>query len=161
MLTLSIQVLPRSTIILQPSAPVRTDFRIPYFNECRCQYPRGLRPLACWDCGFESHRGHGCLLSVVSIVWCYSSRGVLPTAVRRCLWYRKLVNEEAMAHWGGGAVAPNKQTNKHIIMNIVNSWDSQSETELWTETAYVAHYCNILGCWLRMRSWMTETSGRV
>jgi hypothetical protein len=21
----------------------------------------GLRPLACWDCGFESHRMHGCL----------------------------------------------------------------------------------------------------
>jgi hypothetical protein len=20
----------------------------------------GLRPLACWDCGFESSRGHGC-----------------------------------------------------------------------------------------------------
>jgi len=27
----------------------------------------GLRPLACWDCGFESHRGHGCL-SVVSVL---------------------------------------------------------------------------------------------
>ena len=25
----------------------------------------GLRPLACWDCGFESRRGHGCL-SLVS-----------------------------------------------------------------------------------------------
>jgi len=21
----------------------------------------GLRPLACWDRGFESHQGHGCL----------------------------------------------------------------------------------------------------
>ena len=29
----------------------------------------GLRPLACWDCGFESHREHGCL-SVVSVVCC-------------------------------------------------------------------------------------------
>jgi hypothetical protein len=29
----------------------------------------GLRPLACWDCGFESLRGHGCL-SAVSIVYC-------------------------------------------------------------------------------------------
>ena len=27
----------------------------------------GLRPLACWDRGFESHLGHGCL-SVVSVV---------------------------------------------------------------------------------------------
>ena len=29
----------------------------------------GLRPLDCWDCGFESRRGHGCL-SVVSVVFC-------------------------------------------------------------------------------------------
>jgi hypothetical protein len=29
----------------------------------------GLRPLTCWDCGFESRRGHGCL-SVVSVVCC-------------------------------------------------------------------------------------------
>ena len=29
----------------------------------------GLRPFACWDCGFESHPGHGCL-SVVSVVCC-------------------------------------------------------------------------------------------
>jgi len=27
----------------------------------------GLRPLAYWDCGFESHRVHGCL-SLVNIV---------------------------------------------------------------------------------------------
>ena len=25
----------------------------------------GLRPLNCWDCGFEYRRGHGCLLFVV------------------------------------------------------------------------------------------------
>ena len=29
----------------------------------------GLRPLACWDCGFEFHRGHGCI-SLVSVVCC-------------------------------------------------------------------------------------------
>ena len=29
----------------------------------------GLRPLACWDCGFESLRRHGCL-SVLSVVRC-------------------------------------------------------------------------------------------
>ena len=28
-----------------------------------------LRPLACWDCGFESRRGHVCL-SVVIVVSC-------------------------------------------------------------------------------------------
>ena len=34
----------------------------------------GLRPLACWDCGFESRRGHGCL-SVVNVV-CSTGRGL-------------------------------------------------------------------------------------
>jgi hypothetical protein len=29
----------------------------------------GLRPLACWYCGFESRRLHECL-SLVSVVWC-------------------------------------------------------------------------------------------
>jgi len=29
----------------------------------------GLRQLACWDCGFEYRRGHGCL-SVVSVLCC-------------------------------------------------------------------------------------------
>jgi hypothetical protein len=45
-------------------------FLIRYSNghTCRSQWPRG-RPLACWDCGFESHRGNGCL-SVVSVVCC-------------------------------------------------------------------------------------------
>ena len=35
----------------------------------RSRWPRGLRPFASWDCGFESRRGYGCL-SVVSVVCC-------------------------------------------------------------------------------------------
>jgi hypothetical protein len=47
----------------------------------------GLRPLACWDCGFESRRAPACL-SLVNVVFCqvevlrradHSSRGVLPS----------------------------------------------------------------------------------
>ena len=30
----------------------------------------------------------------------HSSRWVLPTVVRRCVWSRNLVNEKALAHWG-------------------------------------------------------------
>jgi hypothetical protein len=33
------------------------------------QWPRGLRPFACWYCGFESRLGHGCL-SLVNVVCC-------------------------------------------------------------------------------------------
>ena len=35
----------------------------------RSQQVSGLRPLTCWDRGFESHRGHG-YLSVVSVMCC-------------------------------------------------------------------------------------------
>jgi hypothetical protein len=38
----------------------------------------------------------------------HSSRGVLPTVVRRCVWSRNLVNEKALAHCGGYR-AKNKQ----------------------------------------------------
>ena len=34
----------------------------------RAVYDVGLRPCACWVCGFESRRGHGHLF-LVSIVW--------------------------------------------------------------------------------------------
>jgi len=52
------------------------------------RWPRGLRPLACWECGFGSRRGHGCL-SLVTVVCCqrslrrtvHSSRGALLSVV--------------------------------------------------------------------------------
>ena len=78
--------------------------------KCRSQWPRGLRvglrPIARCDCGFESNRWHGCL-SVVSVVCCqrslrradHSSRGVIPTVARRCMWSRNLEHEEAKARY--------------------------------------------------------------
>ena len=48
----------------------------------------------------------------------HSSRGVLPTVVRRCVWSRNIKNVEALAPLGGGAVAP--KTNKKQT-NCVNS----------------------------------------
>jgi len=44
----------------------------------RSRWPRGLRPLACWDCGFESRRGGCGCLSLVRVVFCQvdvSARG--------------------------------------------------------------------------------------
>jgi len=64
-----------------------------------------MQIFTCWDCGFESHRRHGCL-SVVSGVcfqvqvsatsWSLVQRS-LPTVMRRCVLSSNLVNEEAMA----------------------------------------------------------------
>ena len=41
----------------------------------------GLQPLTDWDCGLESHRGHGCL-SVVSVVY-LSGRGLCDELIPR------------------------------------------------------------------------------
>jgi len=64
---------------------------------------------ACWDCGFESRRGHGCL-SVVSVVccqvkvsatsWSLVQRSPTDCGASLCVRSRNLVNEEALAHWG-------------------------------------------------------------
>jgi hypothetical protein len=68
------------------------------------QYVIGLRPLAFCIREFESHQGHVCL-SVLCVLcdvrqrsmWRadHSSRGVLPTVARRCVWSRNVV-------WRGG-----------------------------------------------------------
>jgi len=39
----------------------------------------------------------------------HSSKRVIPTVVRRCVWSRNLVKEEALDHWG---LLRQKQTNK-------------------------------------------------
>ena len=49
----------------------------------------------------------------------HSSRGVLPTVVRRCVWSRNLKNEEAMARVG---------PQRHSIwrrkkMNLKENWE--------------------------------------
>jgi hypothetical protein len=86
----------------------------------------GLRPLACWDFGFESHRGHGCL-SIVSVVCCQVEVSATDwSPVQRspidcgasCVWSRILEIEEAKARYRPvkiqpqWVVTPGKQTNK-------------------------------------------------
>ena len=46
----------------------------------RAIYGVGLWRLACWDCGFESRRGHGCM-SLVSVV--LSGRGLCVALITR------------------------------------------------------------------------------
>ena len=91
----------------------------------RSQWPRGLRPLACWDCGFESRRGHGCL-SVLSVACCqverslwradHSFREVLQPVMRLCVWSRNLKNEEAMAR-----VGPQRHKKKKVCLLHVSA----------------------------------------
>jgi hypothetical protein len=81
------------------------EIYVKFSGRSRSQWPSsgvGLRPLACWDCGFESHRSMDvCLLWVLCFIRyrslqraCHSSRGVLLTVVRHCVcdletWWRR------------------------------------------------------------------------
>ena len=89
----------------------------------------GLRPIACWDCGFEFRWGHGCLsLSSIVCVVRYrfprradpSYRGDLPTVVCHCVWSRNLKNEAALARVGLW-----RQTEK------IWRWRQQNSPLLW------------------------------
>jgi hypothetical protein len=51
-----------------------------YCSVCRSQWPRSLRPNACWDRGFESHRGHGCLSCKMLVL---SGRGLCDVPIPR------------------------------------------------------------------------------
>jgi hypothetical protein len=49
----------------------------------------------------------------------HSSRGVLPTVVRRCVWSRNLVTGDALAHWG-----LLRQKRERKIQKILGAWFS-------------------------------------
>jgi hypothetical protein len=82
----------------------------------RSQWPRGLRRrsaparlLRLWvqipPGGMDVVNFVCCQVEVCATSWSLVQR--IPTVVRRCVWYRNLVNEEALAH--GGAVAPKER----------------------------------------------------
>jgi len=69
-------------------------------------YGVGPWPLACWDCGFETHWEHRCL-SFVSVVCCQVAASALgwsfiqrsPTKCCVSEWLWTLDKEEALPHW--------------------------------------------------------------
>ena len=91
---------------------------------CRAQWPRGLRlrSAAARSLRLWVRIPSGAWMYVVSVVCCqrseidHSSRGILPTVARRCLWSRNLENEEAKARYGTVEIQPKgcnaKKTNK-------------------------------------------------
>jgi hypothetical protein len=88
-------------------------------NLSRSQWPLGLRsksaaarPVRLWV-----RIAPGAWVSVCCECCVLSGRGVLPNVVRRYVWSRNLVNEEALPHWG--AVAP--KTNKQQRFSSNNS----------------------------------------
>jgi len=100
----------------------------------------GLRPLASWDCGFESRRGHRCL-SLVSVVCCHikvsvKGRSLVQRSPTECVLCLNVILKPRW--WGGpgplGAVAPWGREGgekcseltylcfPHAILLMLNQW---------------------------------------
>jgi hypothetical protein len=103
----------------------------------------------------------------MSLRWVnHSSRGVLPTMVRRCVWSRSLVNEEALAHsrlfrkkkklcfrsmtGKGDRYCPPKRSVVLIILNSIHqtmeklhvlAWDSWQINMDCTEGGWRLSHC--------------------
>ena len=67
----------------------------------------GFRPHTCWDCDFESRRGHGCLSWVSCVVRYRSQRRADHSFRGGWVWSRNLI-EEAKSHWDCRAVRQKK-----------------------------------------------------
>jgi hypothetical protein len=75
----------------------------------------------------ETLANWGILLKAVLRQANHSTREVLSTVVRRWVWSRNLVNEEAMTHWGGGGCCTkNKRKLKavRLLLQICITTDS-------------------------------------
>jgi hypothetical protein len=100
---------------------------------CRSQWPRGLkdvvlRPLACWNCGFESRRGHG-RLSVVSVVFCQVEASALGWSfVQRsptecgvsCVYLETSIMRRLWPTGGGGARVLRHVKKKSVICLVIS-----------------------------------------
>ena len=51
----------------------------------------------------------------------HSSRGVLPTMVRRCVLFRNFLSEEALAHWGLSRQIKKKRESRLMVCDSLVS----------------------------------------
>ena len=95
------------------------------------RWPRGLgvRPLACWDCGFESHQGNG-PFSVVSVVCCQvevsaTSWSLIQSCRLWCVVVCDLETSWMRKPWSTGCRrAKNKLFGLFLMLHILysNTW---------------------------------------
>ena len=94
-------------LYLQQHRCERLKSHIANYSSLRPQWLRGLWPLTCWDCGFESHRGHGCVFCDCCVLL---GSGLCDELIARpeesyqacCVWVWswRLDSEEAPVHEG-------------------------------------------------------------
>ena len=123
------------------------------YVRCQSQWPRGLRcrsaaarllrlwvripPGACCEC---------CVYRALRWID-HSSRGVLATLVRCCVWSRNQVNEEALGNWGSVAPKTNKQMWVYNFTKVpIASASVQAVGYCSTPVALYCTQLNLLQC---------------
>ena len=87
-----------------------------------------LRPFACWDCGFDSGQGHGCL-SVVSVVCCLvevsaTGRSLVQRSPAECGVSEYDREAVLMRSWLTGAIV-------HVERRFLTSSSIRSNVTVW------------------------------
>ena len=120
--------LPISTPKLHNSATI-----LKFFHPLLTQ--NSLRPLACWDCGFESHRGHGCL-SDVSVVCSQVQVSATSSALFQRNWLWRVIVSDLENSWirrpwptGGYRAKHGQNTSVHPLgLHGLFYWSKQEMT---------------------------------
>ena len=105
-------------------------------QNCNLQVYLFLKPVPLYSCTCRLYKACALYLRTFVYVYIYiyiymyistslrradhSSRGVLPTVVRCCVWFRNLVNEEALTHWG---LSRPKETNIYAHDKIIITYN--------------------------------------
>jgi hypothetical protein len=90
-----------------------TLYSILYYCQCSTCFRRLLRPSSGAQNCTHSICYMSSLLAATASVGAYSSRGVLPTVLRRCVCSRNPVTEEALVHWG--LLRPKNHISLHAV----------------------------------------------
>jgi hypothetical protein len=106
---------------------------------CRAVEGVGLRPFACWDCGFESRRLHGriflfwvfCVIRYRFLSWAdHSSRGILPIMV--CL----------------SVIVKPRQCGSPDPLRFVAPWKEKSRSVVYFYTHTFTAFCiRVMACY--------------
>jgi hypothetical protein len=100
---------------------------------CHAVYDVGLRLFACWDCGFESRRRHGCLCLVNFV--CFAGRGIYDVLIARPGEFSQV----CMCHWVWSGATITVYTYNEWVEDV-RLLQKRPMERIWTTLIKLKHF---------------------